>query len=77
MTGSAGTPTGTVTFTFFTSGNCSTGRYPGLDGDACGGVATSASSAALTAGSYSYQATYNGDGTYSASTGACEPLTVT
>ena len=79
VTGSAGTPTGTVTFTFFTSANCTTGGTVGtpqaLNGS---GVATSASSGALTAGSYSYQATYNGEaGVYSPSTGACEPLTVT
>ena len=30
-----------------------------------------------TGGSFAFQATYSGDGTYEASTGACEPLTVT
>jgi hypothetical protein len=78
VTGSAGTPTGTVTFTFFTSGNCSTGGTvltpdSTLNGS---GVATSASEGPLAAGSYSFSATYNGDGTYSGSTGSCEPLTV-
>ncbi len=31
----------------------------------------------MVAGSFAFQATYSGDGTYTGSTGACEPLTVT
>jgi hypothetical protein len=77
VSGSAGTPTGTVTFTFFTSGNCTTGGAAGSPVTLSGGVATSASQGPLGAGSYSFQATYNGNGTYDVSTGACEPLTVT
>ena len=78
VTGSAGTPTGTVTFTFFTSGDCSTGGTAGSPVALSSGVANSASSGPLTAGSYSYQATYNGEaGVYAGSTGSCEPLTVT
>src|SRR5262249_15060675 len=76
VTGSAGTPTGTVTFTFFTSGDCTTGGTV-LTPDStlnASGVATSASQGPLAGGSYSFQATYNGDGTYKPSTGLCEPL---
>ncbi len=70
-------PTGTVSFSFFTTANCT-------------GTATSAGSPALSgrsrrrrtrkgplaAGSYSFQATYSGDANYVGSTGSCEPLTV-
>ena len=77
VTGSAGTPTGTVTFTFY-SGSC-TGTVVGSDTESLNGsgVATSASYTPGAAGSYSFSATYNGEvGIYSSSTGACEPLTV-
>src|SRR6185437_9893238 len=38
--------------------------------------ADSAATSALGAGSYSYQATYNGNANYAASTGPCEKFTV-
>jgi hypothetical protein len=77
VTGSFGTPTGTVTFQFF-SGDCQTGTQVGSDDteNLVNGVATSASSGNLSAGDYYYLATYNGDGTYLTSSGTCEPLTV-
>ena len=72
----AGTPTGTVTFTFFSNSTCSgTGTAAGT-GTLASGVATSSPEGSLTAGSYSFQATYSGDANYLTSTGACEPLTV-
>lgn len=76
---SSTTPTGNVTFTFFTGSlNCTTGAGAGDTEPLVAGVANSASSGALAAGSYSYQATYNGEaGVYPTSTGVCEPLTVT
>jgi hypothetical protein len=72
------TPTGTVSFSFYSTIDCSsTATDAGTNKTIVSGVATSNDSAALTAGSYSYKATYNGDSTYSSSVGACEPLTVT
>jgi hypothetical protein len=79
VSGSVGTPTGTVDFTFYTTGDCTwTGKPAGtvaLDGT---GVADpSASQGPLAAGSYSFKARYNGDARYFAKDGPCEPLTVT
>ncbi|HLO30005.1 MAG TPA: Ig-like domain repeat protein, partial [Anaerolineales bacterium] len=74
-----GTPTGSVTFTFYTAGDQCTGASVAagtvtLDGS---GVAhPSSSEGPLAAGSYSFQATYSGDGNYNGSTSPCEPLTV-
>jgi hypothetical protein len=77
VSGSAGTPTGTVTFTFYTSGNCTTGgTVLTPNSTLSGAVATSAAQGPLGQGSYSFQATYNGNGAYNTSTGTCEPLTV-
>ena len=78
--GLAATPTGTVTFSWFTNGTCTapaaatSGPFP-----LAGGVvdATTFPQTPLTGGMFAFQATYSGDGTYAASTGACEPLTVT
>jgi uncharacterized repeat protein (TIGR01451 family) len=75
---SFGTPTGNVSFTWFTNGSCD------LDGVAAGTV-TLASGVAhpsdeetpATAGAHSFRAVYEGDANYNASTGSCEPLTVT
>jgi hypothetical protein len=72
----AGTPTGTVSFTFFANATCAgTGTSAGT-GTLASGVATSSSEGSLTAGSYAFVATYSGDSNYLTSTGACEPLTV-
>ena len=72
-------PTGTVTYTLFsTSTSCtgpSTTQVVTLNGD--GTVPNSATTAALTAGGYSFQANYSGDLNYSPSPlGACEPFSV-
>ena len=74
----AGTPTGTVTFTFFTGGDCTTGTpQPAGTVPLVGGVADpSNASDPLVAGTYAFRAHYNGDSDYSESTSACEPLTV-
>jgi Divergent InlB B-repeat domain/Bacterial Ig-like domain (group 3) len=74
----AGTPTGTVTFTFFTGGDCTTGTsQPAGTVPLVGGVAhPSDTSGPLGAGSYAFRAHYSGDSNYSESTSACEPLTV-
>ncbi len=73
-----GTPTGTVTFTWFTSaGDCTGASLPAGTVSLEDGVADpSTSFGPLAAGSYSFQATYNGDANYDASTAVCEPLTV-
>ena len=72
-------PTGTVTYTLFsTSTSCtgpSTAQVVTLNGD--GTVPNSATTAALTAGGYSFQASYSGDSNYGPSPlGACEPFIV-
>ena len=72
-------PTGNVTFTFYTGGNCATGTPAGAGTvalDASGVAHPSNASGALTPGSYAYQATYNGDGNFNGSTSACEPFSV-
>ncbi len=68
---------GSVTFTFYTSGDCLTGGSSAGTVDVSSGVAhPSSSEGPLNAGSYSFQATYSGDSNYNGSTSACEPLTV-
>ena len=78
VSGSAGTATGTVTFTFYTGGNCATGTPAGAGTVALvAGVAhPSSASGALTPGSYAYQATYNGNANYTSATSDCEPFSV-
>ena len=65
-------------FTFYTSGNCTTGASASGTGIALvAGVAhPSSSQGPLNTGSYSFKAHYNGDGTYLPADGPCEPLTV-
>lgn len=75
VTSAAGTPTGSVTFYYFTDGTCLT---PISDQTAAlvNGAASSDPTAALRAGDYSYQAVYSGDTNYAGSTGPCEPFSV-
>jgi Bacterial Ig-like domain (group 3) len=75
-------PTGTVTYNFFTNGTCtapavSNTTFPQTVTLSSGTVPPSASTGPLAAGSYSFQATYNGDTNYVGSTSACEPFSVT
>jgi hypothetical protein len=73
------TPTGSVTFTFYSGGNCATGTAAGagtVDLDAGGVAHPSDASGALGAGSYAYQAHYNGDPNFNESTSDCEPFTI-
>src|SRR5438132_330868 len=80
VSGSFGTPTGTVTFTFFTASSTCTGTSVGsgtVTLDASGVAHPSASQGPLSAGSYSFIAHYNGDPNYTATDSPCEPLTVT
>ncbi len=76
--GTGGTPTGTVDFTWYTNGTCSAGATSSGTGVALfAGVADpSGTQTPAAAGSYSFKAHYNGDGTYAAADGPCEPLTV-
>jgi len=77
VTGAPFTPTGTVTYEFFTNGTgsgtpSSTQTVTLVNGT----VPNSALTAGLTAGSYSYIGVYRGDSNYKGYTGAVEPLTV-
>lgn len=79
VSGSAGTPTGTVDFTYYADGTCSTGATSAGMGIALvSGVAhPSSSETPSTVGTYSFRAHYNGDSNYNSIDGVCEPLTVT
>jgi len=77
VSGPSGTPTGTVTFTYFTNGTCTTPGTAAGTGTLSAGVADSSSEVPLSAGGYSFLASYGGDGTYPPATGLCEPFTVT
>lgn len=72
------TPTGTVTYSFFTNGTCST---PANSTDpvsigADGTVPASSPTGPLGGGSYSFDASYPGDGNNAPVTSACESFTV-
>src|SRR5438132_1270631 len=80
VSGSFGTPTGTVTFTFFTASSTCTGTSVGsgtVTLDASGVAHPSASQGPLSAGSYSFIAHYNGDPNYTATASLCTPLALT
>ncbi len=72
----AGTPTGDVSFTFFTNSDCTGSGTPAGTESLTAGVADSSPEGPLAAGKYSFDATYNGNSNYLGSTGLCEPLTV-
>ena len=81
VTGVAGvTPTGSVTYTFFTTGDCSgvgtSESPPGGSLLSDGLVPNSLTVGPLAAGTYSFQATYSGDSSYLGSTSSCEPFSV-
>jgi hypothetical protein len=71
------TPSGTVTYTFF-SGNCSgtVVHTTQVTLNSNGTVPPSDTTAALMTGSYAFQATYSGDTNYSGKTSDCEPFKV-
>jgi uncharacterized repeat protein (TIGR01451 family) len=78
VSGSAGTPAGTVTFTVY-SGNtvCSgTGASAGTI-TLAGGIAHPSSDATVPVGGLSYKAHYNGSTLYDEADGPCESLTAT
>ena len=78
VSGSLGTPEGTVTFSFYTNGTCGdNAAFPGTVGLDAGGVADpSDSQLNLTPGSYSFKAHYNGESPYFPADSDGEPLLV-
>ena len=83
LTHAAGpTPTGTVTYTFFSSGDCTTGTVVGTPQvvtlNADGTVPNSSDHGPLMAADspYAFMATYSGDGNYFGASSACEPFSV-
>src|SRR5437868_3887929 len=74
-TQAGGTPTGTVTFTVYSSSDCTTGGVAGTPVALSGGVADPSQTAVQTAGGISFSAHYNGSTTYNESTSVgCEQL---
>ena len=73
------TPTGTVTYSFFDNGACTSDANTTTDTVTLAGglVPNSSTQGPLGAGSYSFDATYNGDANYGASSpSTCEPFSV-
>ena len=72
------TATGTVTYTLYSSGNCSgtTTNAGTVTLTSNGTVPNSDTQGPLQAGSHSFQAMYSGDTNYSPSTSSCEPFSV-
>jgi hypothetical protein len=68
------TPTGTISYTFWSNGTCAS---TGGDAGSLLALGThSSTEGPLAVGSYSFKATYSGDGNYSGSTSSCEPFSV-
>ncbi len=79
LTGGAGAvPTGTVDYQLFDGPSCSAPAVSSqtVTVDPSGTVPVSSPTAALGGGTYSYAASYSGDGTYASTTAACESFTV-
>jgi uncharacterized repeat protein (TIGR01451 family) len=82
VSGSPFTPTGSVTYYFFTGTSAcpSDGTTGAASSDTVtlsgGIVPKSTTHGPLTAGMYAYDAVYSGDGNYSGSISSCEPFTV-
>lgn len=77
VSGSAGTPTGTVDFTLYKNRtNCSGGPTQNYAGAALVNGVAKTPDFTTSHQSVSYKAHYNGDANYAAADGACEPLTV-
>jgi hypothetical protein len=80
LTSTAGlAPTGTVTYTFFHSGDCTASAAAGTETgtiEADGTVPHSSIHGPLPSGLFGFKAHYSGDGNYLAAASACEPLSV-
>jgi hypothetical protein len=78
VSGSGVTPTGTVTFSWFTNGNCtgeastSSSPFSLVSGSVDGTTFTQTPGV----GTFGFQANYSGDGVYNPNVGPCEQLTV-
>jgi hypothetical protein len=70
------TISGTVTYTFFTTGNCTGDGVAQTVTIVNGVVPHSPPTISLSAGDYSYEAVYNGDSHFDSSVGSCEPFSV-
>ena len=71
------TPTGTVTYQFFTSGNCSGDpSWTDTVNLSAGAVPPSDTTDPLGGGDYFFDAVYSGDANYTTNTSSCEPFTV-
>ncbi len=81
VSGTPFTPTGTVMYDFYNTSNPVYGTTTPATTQtvtlsAGGGVPNSATTAALSAGSYAYIGVYSGDSNYTGGVGAVEPLTI-
>ncbi len=72
------TPTGTVSYTFYTNGGCTgTGASAGtVTLTSVGAVPKSNTEGSLAPGLYSFRAVYSGDTNYTGSTSLCEPFSL-
>jgi hypothetical protein len=67
-------PTGTVSYSLFTNGNCH--GAPTSEGTGLALGSNSSTTSALAAGTYGFEASYSGDYNYSARTSGCESFVV-
>ncbi len=72
----AGTPTGTVTYQFYSAVACSGSHVDQVVNLSAGLVPNSSNQTSLVSGDYGFVAVYSGDSNYTGSTGACEPFHV-
>ena len=74
--GGGPSPTGTVTYTFYTNATCSSSGTTQTVILSGGIVPNSTLQGPLSSGGYSFKTAYNGDGNYLPSTSTCESFTV-
>ena len=67
-------PTGSVSYSYFSNGSCTSGSTPAGNDLALGSHSTT--EGPLTQGSYGFEATYSGDSNYTGFTTTCEPFSV-
>src|SRR5207253_14888 len=72
VTGSQGTPTGTVDFLLYANSSCTAPATTQSGVTLSGGIGTS-NTTTVPSGGMSYKAHYNGSTTYSVADGPCEP----
>ena len=74
VTGSGPTPTGNVSFTWYTNTTCSGDGVTAGTVALAAGIAHPSSNETVPVGGGSFKASYGGDSTYNGSTGPCEPV---